>query len=306
MGKVRSGAEAALLAVQLAAPAGIMGKVRSGPEAAPWPTFLRALPWRAQMFAGSKPGERRGARPGDGGYGQGVAGTTARYDQIADFYDATAGKVVTDRATATLLDLAGDVSGTRLLDVACGQGRVARELAGRGAQVTGLDISAALLEIARVSEARQPLGITYIHADATARLVLDGQAFDCVVCNYGLTDIDDIDSLLANIARLLPAGGWFVFSLLHPCFPGWDRDAPSSWPPDLGYHHEGWWLASNPGFRGKVGANHRMLSTYLNCLARHGLVPEQVAEPRPGADWEQRLPGTAPVPLYLVARYQRR
>ena len=231
---------------------------------------------------------------------------TARYDEIADFYDTTAGKGVTDQATATLLDLAGDVSGMRLLDVACGQGRVARELACRGARVTGLDISAALLDKARKYEARRPLGITYVHADATARLVLDGNAFDGVVCNYGLSDIDDLDKLLANIARLLPPGGWFVFALLHPCFPGWDRDAPSSWPSDLGYYHEGWWLASNPGFRGKVGANHRTLSTYLNSLVGHGLVLEQVAEPRPGPDWEQRLPGAAPVPLYLAARCLRR
>jgi len=43
--------------------------------------------------------------------------------------------------------------------------------------------------------------------------------------------------------------------------PGWNRDAPSSWPPGLGYFREGWWLASNPGFWGKVGSSHRMLST---------------------------------------------
>ena len=49
-----------------------------------------------------------------------------------------------------------------------------------------------------------------------------------------------------------------------------------------------------------------MLSTYLNSLTGHGFVPEQVAEPRPGPAWKQRLPGAAPVPLYLVARYRRR
>ena len=82
-----------------------------------------------------------------------------------------------------------------------------------------------------------------------------------------LTDIDDLGGLLANVARLLRSGGWFVFSLLHPCFPGWDSDAPSSWPPDQGYYQEGWWLASNTGYRGQVGSSHRMISTYLNSLA---------------------------------------
>jgi hypothetical protein len=93
-----------------------------------------------------------------------------------------------------------------------------------------------------------------------------------------------------------------VFSILHPY---WDRDAPSSWPPDLGYFREGWWLASNPGFRGKVGSQHRMLSTYLNGLACHGLALEEVAEPVPGAEWAQRLPDASTVALYLVVRCQR-
>jgi hypothetical protein len=49
-----------------------------------------------------------------------------------------------------------------------------------------------------------------------------------------------------------------------------------------------------------------MLSTYLNSLTGHGFVLEQVTEPRPGPGWEQRLPGAAPVPLFLVARCRRR
>jgi SAM-dependent methyltransferase len=234
-----------------------------------------------------------------------MTGAAARYDQIADFYDRTAGQSVADPGTAALLRLAGDVSGQRLLEVACGQGRVARELARRGAHVTGVDISAALLAKACAYEAARPLGITYAHADVTDPGVLDGEAFDGAVCNFAMTDVDDLDGLLATVARLLPAGGWFVFSLLHPCFPGWDRGAPSSWPPDLGYYREGWWLASNPGFRGKVGASHRMLSTYLNALTRHGLMLERAAEPEPGEDWLRRLPGAAPVPLHLAARCRR-
>ena len=87
-------------------------------------------------------------------------------------------------------------------------------------QAAGLDISAALLARARAHEAAQPLGIRYVHADAAAPGALAGQVFDGVVCNYGLSAIDDLDGVLANIARLVRAGGWFVFSLLHPCFPG--------------------------------------------------------------------------------------
>ncbi|MDR2986410.1 MAG: class I SAM-dependent methyltransferase [Nocardiopsaceae bacterium] len=230
---------------------------------------------------------------------------SARYDEIADFYDATAGQAITDPATAVLLRMSGDVSGMRVLDAACGQGRVARELARRGAQVTGVDISEALLAKARVLETERSLRISYVHADVTAPGALADEVFDGAVCNYGLTDVDDLDGVMATIARLVRPGGWFIFSLLHPCFPGWDRDAPSSWPPDRGYFCEGWWLADNPGFRGKVGSQHRMLSSYLNSIARHGFVTEEVAEPSPGPEWARRLPGASAVPVYLVARCQR-
>ena len=235
-----------------------------------------------------------------------MTGAAARYDEIADFYDAKAGRSVADPATAALLRLAGPASGMRLLDVACGQGRVARELARRGARVNGVDISAALLAKARAQERAEPLGIGYLQADVTDPRMLAGQVFDGAVCNHGLSDIDDLDGALATVAGLVRAGGWFVFSLLHPCFPGWDRDAPSSWPPDRGYYWEGWWLAGNPGFRGKVGANHRRLSTYLNAFSGHGLALEEAAEPLPGPEWEQRLPGAAPVPLFLAGRCRRR
>jgi SAM-dependent methyltransferase len=227
----------------------------------------------------------------------------ARYDDIAEFYEQRSGKTVSDPATAALLDLAGDVGGLRLLEVACGPGRVARELARRGATLTGLDISMELLAQARAYEAAEPLGISYLHADVTAPGVLAGQVFDGVVCNYGLSDIDDLDGLLANVARWLRPGGAFVFSLLHPCFPGWGSDAPSSWPPGQGYYQEGWWLASNTGYRGQVGSSHRMISTYLNSLTGHGLVLDRAVEPPPGASMQQRRPpGAAPVPFYLAAR----
>ncbi len=226
---------------------------------------------------------------------------------MADFYEQRSGRSVSDPATAALLDLAGDVCGLRLLEVACGQGRVARELARRGATLTGVDISAALLAKALAYEAAEPIGIGYLHADVTATDVLAGRIFDGVVCNYGLTDVDDLDGLLANVARWLCPGGWFLFSLLHPCFPGWDGDAPSSWPPDQGYFQEGWWLASNTGYRGQVGSSHRMISTYINSLIRHGLMLERAVEPLPGPSMEQRRPpGAVPVPFYLVAKARSR
>lgn len=226
----------------------------------------------------------------------------ARYDAIADFYDATVADDTGDAGSAALLDLAGDVRGLQLADLACGQGRITRELARRGANVIGVDVSRGLLGKALAAERDRPFGVRYLHADVTQKTTLDGDVFDGVVCNYGLSDIDDLDGALGTVARLLKPARWFVFSILHPCFPGWDDDAPSSWPDRYGYFQEGWWQADNTGFRGKVGGNHRTLSTYLNLLARHGLRLDVVVEPQPGADWAARKPGAAAVPVHLAAR----
>jgi SAM-dependent methyltransferase len=230
---------------------------------------------------------------------------TARYDGIADFYDEFVGDELDDRVSSALFELAGDVSGLRALELACGQGRVSRELARRGASVVGADISERLLEKARALEDREPLGIEYLHRDVTAPEQFPAAGFDLAVCHFGLTDIDDLDGTLATAARVIRPGGAFVFSMVHPCFPGWGKDAPSSWPPDAGYYAEGWWLASNPGLRGKVGASHRTLATYVNSLVARGLAIERVLEPEPDEGWLDNKPPGAPRPVFLVARCRR-
>ncbi len=231
----------------------------------------------------------------------------ARYDEIADFYEAFAPDDYDGPPTPDLLRLVGDVSGLRVLDVACGNGRITRELARRGATVVGVDLSTALLDKAHAREQAEPLGITYVHCDASSPDALAGESFDGVVCNFGLSDIDDLGGAISTIARVLKRGGFFVFSILHPCFPGWEaRGANPSWAPGRGYGYfeEGWWVADGPpgGLRPIVGANHRMLSTYLNTLARNGLALVESAEPPPTPGWMEAAPSVGPVPVYLVGR----
>jgi len=232
---------------------------------------------------------------------------TARYDrEVAEAYAALMGDGVGDPATSALLELLGSVGDMRVLDVPCGEGRVARELARRSSAVVGVDLSAAMLERARALENDEPLGIVYVEADGTAPDALAGEVFDAVVCNFGLSDIDDLDAVLATFARVLAPGGAFVFSILHPCFPGWGTALPGDWPPG-GYYREEWWAATqgpatDPRFT--VGTNHRMISTHLNAFLRHDFVIEELAEPEPGPEWS--MPDSDPVPMYLAGRCRRR
>lgn len=232
----------------------------------------------------------------------------ARYDEFAGFYESTVAESLTAPPDTEVLRLVGPVTGLRLLDLACGHGRFARAFARRGAEVVGIDLSSVLLDKARAPEAEKPLGITYVQADATAPDALAEETFDVVVCSFGLSDIDDLDGACATVERVLRSGGHFVFSLLHPCFPGWREDGSSSWQPGRGYYQEGWWLTDAPSstLRQRVGSNHRMLSTYLNVLVRHDLALEEVAEPDFPAAWAAASPAKDPVPVFLAARCRRR
>ena len=237
----------------------------------------------------------------------------ARYDAIADFY-AAAFDEIDDPASTALLDLLGPPAGLRVLDIACGHGRITRELARRGADVVGIDISARLIAKAVAAERDRPLGIRYIHADVTATpagpdaaapgaATFDPATFDAVTCNFGLSDIDNLDAAAAAVSGALKPAGRFVFAILHPCFPG-AADVASSWPATGSYYDEGRWTADaalSP-LRRQVGSNHRMLSTYLNAFRRHGLWLDQVREPAPTERWSRQRPRAGRAPVYLVAR----
>src|SRR5438067_4189495 len=211
----------------------------------------------------------------------------------------------------------GDVAGQRICDLACGQGRVARHLAELGACVVGVDLSANLLAIARRHEATKPRGIEYLQADAQ---YLDGIAdatFDGVVCHMALMDIPDLAPTLHSVARILRVGGWFVFSILHPCYYT-ARSGEMALPEGTvrtvdRYFVEGYWRSdTRPGPPGKVGAYHRTLSTYVNALTDAGLTLERVSEPCATGDVADspslaglRRPVWEEVPAVLVARCRK-
>ena len=131
------------------------------------------------------------------------------YDDIAEWYDGWVGthSMDEDAFFPAVEALIGAVAGRRICDLACGQGRVARHLAARGASVVGIDLSTKLLAIARRHEEAAPRGIEYRHADArTLEGVADG-TFDGVVCHMALMDMADLAPTLRGIARILRPGG---------------------------------------------------------------------------------------------------
>lgn len=95
-----------------------------------------------------------------------------------------------------------------------------RELARRGAEVVGIDISGKLIAKSREAEKDTPHGVRYIQADVTTPGTVGVGEFDVVSCSFGLSDIDDLDGAIRSISRVLRNGGRFAFSILHPCSAG--------------------------------------------------------------------------------------
>jgi 2-polyprenyl-3-methyl-5-hydroxy-6-metoxy-1,4-benzoquinol methylase len=224
------------------------------------------------------------------------AASAARYDAIAEWYPSWVGSssgLVCDPAAAVLPER---LRGKRWLDVACGAGRTARELARRGAHVVGVDLSQRLIGMARDVPATGPSDVDYRVADITEiGDWWDGRPFDGATCEMAYMDIDDLVGTVEAVSRVLRPEARFLVSLVHPCFPGNDAGLPS-WPPDSGYGAEGFWTSAhhNPnGVRVRVGSSHRTLATYLNVHFEAGFVLDRVHEP------------PATVPTWLVIAFRR-
>lgn len=125
----------------------------------------------------------------------------AGWERSAAPYDAFfAG--VTSRLAGPVLDAVAAGDGTRLLDVATGPGYVAGAAAARGAQVTAVDVSAAMVELA----ARTYPEVAVRQGDAEA-LPFPDAAFDAVVCNFGVLHLGRPERAAAEAARVTAPGG---------------------------------------------------------------------------------------------------
>jgi len=108
----------------------------------------------------------------------------AQYDDIASQYSEGKQSPLRRYVEAhTLFQLAGDVQGLRVLDLACGDGIYSRRLKQAGAaRVVGVDISQGMIDIAAGLEQQEPLGIEYICSDA--KDIRDLGEFDLVLGAY--------------------------------------------------------------------------------------------------------------------------
>lgn len=151
------------------------------------------------------------------------------YDAIADWYAEWVDRESWAHPTLLrrLLPLTGDVSGSRVADIGCGEGWFSRVLARAGATVVGIDISEAMLERAR-ARTDGGMAITYVRDDAQVLGTIGDNECDGAISMLALMDIPDLAATFRAIHRAVVHGGWLVIGITHPCFYG----PQASWSDD--------------------------------------------------------------------------
>ncbi|MBI3762653.1 MAG: methyltransferase domain-containing protein [Chloroflexi bacterium] len=140
----------------------------------------------------------------------------ARFDAVAADYEKHVTPLFRGPA-ADLIERAALQPGEKVLDVGTGPGLAALFAAskvGPTGSVTGVDLSEAMLAIARQRAAKEGLGVEYLRGDAEA-LDYPAGSFDAVVSNFGLGTTDP-DRSLPSIRRVIKPGGRFALTHWGP------------------------------------------------------------------------------------------
>ncbi len=193
----------------------------------------------------------------------------------------------------------GLAAGDRVLDVGCGPGRHAHELARRGFQVHGIDISQRFVDLA-IRDA--PAGATFERLDARDMPFRD--EFDAAIClcqgAFGLMTADDENqTVLSGIAAALRPGGRLALSAFSSYFAVKYHEA-ATFDAAAGVGHERTEVRDEDGLAIEVDlwtACFTPRELRLMC-ARAGLVPTDIWSVEPGSYGP--APPTVETPEFLV------
>jgi SAM-dependent methyltransferase len=205
-------------------------------------------------------------------------------DHMGEAYDRYAHTKGTVQEVDHVTSALGLRRGERVLDVGCGTGRHAHELARRGIQVHGIDISQRFIDLA--TAAAGPLA-TFERADARS-MVFESE-FDAVIClcqgAFGMMTADGDDgAVVAGLARALKPGGRLALSAFNAYFAVKYHD-DADFDASTGVSHEITEIRSESG-------EPRTVDLWTGCytprelrllLAAHGFTVESIASVEPGA-----------------------
>jgi 2-polyprenyl-6-hydroxyphenyl methylase/3-demethylubiquinone-9 3-methyltransferase len=113
------------------------------------------------------------------------------------------------------VDRLAPLVGTRVLDVGCGGGILAESMVLRGAEVLGIDLGDAPLQVAELHALESGVQVAYRRVAVETMAQEQPETFDRVTCMEMLEHVPDPASVVQACARLVRPGGWVFFSTLN-------------------------------------------------------------------------------------------
>src|SRR5271156_4284577 len=172
-------------------------------------------------------------------------------------------RLVTDQA---IIAAVAGVPRSRILDIGCGEGWLARALNDRGMSVTGVDAVPELIAQAAATPRAGASGSVAFHlqdyASIASRQWRCGP-FDAAVCNFSLLGRESVDSLIAALPYYLDDPGYLIIQTLHPVAAFGTQPYQDGW-------REGSWLGFSSDFNNPAPWYFRTLETWRALLQRSG------------------------------------
>jgi len=175
--------------------------------------------------------------------------------------------------------------GLKILEIGCGEGFIARALAGAGASLTACDISPELIEIAK----KKSKGIEYKVSKAEKLEWVGAHVYDVVLAVLTLQNMEKVEPVFQGVARALTKDGRLIFVLNHPAFripkaTAWGYDEEKS----IQYRRADAYLSGrretidmHPGKSGNKSVTysfHRSLQDYMKALKASGFAITRLEE----------------------------
>lgn len=113
------------------------------------------------------------------------------------------------------IDRLAPLQGRRVVDIGCGGGILAESMAGRGAEVLGIDLAERPLKVAELHALESGAQVSYRRISAEALAVEQPGSFDTVTCMEMLEHVPDPESTVRACTQLAKPGGWLFFSTIN-------------------------------------------------------------------------------------------